>query len=224
MVDFKTTSTRNSTESHSFIYNGFHSLAAEFQLWSLYNTLVDKFEGIDTAGYISYSELGINTQKGQYGPGFWWDLRMALGQKVSVDDVFIDFGSGKGRMVYLAARYYPFKKVIGVEITERLNTIAKKNIEKNLHKLRCKDVHLVTADVINYIIPDDVTVVYIYDPFGGTVFVNLINRLRISLNRYPREIRILYRHPVMHDCLIENGFEVASKWDDLSMYTETLKV
>ena len=35
-----------------------------------------------------------------------------------MDDVFVDFGSGKGRMVYIATHSYPFKKVIGVDISE----------------------------------------------------------------------------------------------------------
>jgi len=220
MVDYPIKYIRFLRDGHKFIYKHFRSLGANLRLESLYNNLVDKFEGIDTAGYISYSELGINNQKigYRYGPGGWGDLAMALGKKVCVDDVFIDFGSGKGRMVYLAARYYPFKKVIGVEITEKLNDIAKKNIENNSHKLQCKNVQLITADVSNYAIPDEVTIVYMFDPFDGAVFVRLINNLRVSLNRYPREITIIYRRPQMDDYLIENGFEVTLKLDYLSVY------
>lgn len=194
------------------------SFAVKVGLVPLFNYLMDKFQGVDTYGYILQSEISSHT-KIKYGPGGWWDLKMTLGSKVSVDDVFADFGSGKGRMVYLAARYYPFKKVIGVEIFDNLNNIARKNIERNLHRLRCKDVQLETANVSNYSIPENVTVVYFYDPFRGAVFIDLINRLRISLNQHPREMRIIYRNPRMHDCIIENGFTVTLKLNELTMYT-----
>jgi hypothetical protein len=220
MVDYQINSPCRSSKKCELIHKYCGALISKAGLGTLFDSLVDKIEGIDTTGYISYSELGINNPTGyQYGPGGWWDLEMALGQKVSVNDIFIDFGSGKGRMVYLAARNYPFKKVIGVEITEKLNNIAKKNIEKNLRKLRCKNVQLVTSDVTNYVIPNDVTVVYVYDPFVPTVFVDLMKRLRTSLNLYPREMKIIYRNPVMHGWLIENGFTVALKPDNnLSVY------
>jgi len=200
-----------------FNYTHFSNLSVKLRLGSLYNYILDKFEGIDTSGYVLQNEISSNT-KIKYGPGGWRDLKITLNQKVSVDDVFIDFGSGKGRMVYLASRYYPFRKVIGVEIFENLNQVARKNIERNMLKLRCKDVQLVTANVSNYTIPDEVTVVYFYDPFRGSVFSDLIQRLRVSLNRHPREMRIIYRNPRMHDCLIENGFTVSIKLDELIMY------
>ena len=42
---------------------------------------------------------------------------------------FIDFGSGKGRVLMMAAEY-PFKQVIGVELSPELNEIAKQNIAR----------------------------------------------------------------------------------------------
>jgi hypothetical protein len=40
--------------------------------------------------------------------------------------VFVDFGSGKGRALLLAS-HFPFKKIIGVEMTPQLNKIARTN-------------------------------------------------------------------------------------------------
>src|ERR687885_509057 len=42
---------------------------------------------------------------------------------ISEDDVLIDFGSGKGRVLFLAA-HYGFRKIIGVELSAKLNQIA----------------------------------------------------------------------------------------------------
>ena len=41
---------------------------------------------------------------------------MLRGCSITREDVFADIGSGQGRMVYMAARSYPFGRVIGVEI------------------------------------------------------------------------------------------------------------
>jgi SAM-dependent methyltransferase len=205
---------------HEFVYARFFRLAGKLRLKSVYHRVVDKFEGIDSAGSVLQSEAGFDSAKGnKYAPGGWWDLKMTLGEKVSADDVFIDFGSGKGRMVYLAARYFPFRKVIGVEISGKLNEIAGKNIEKNRHRLRSQDIQLVTGNILDYVVGDDITVVYMYNPFGGSAFGELIDKLCASLNRCPREMRIIYRNPVMHDCLIKNGFAVAMKMDTLILYS-----
>ncbi len=204
------------------VYKSFFNLAGALRLRSVYHFMVDKFEHIDTAGDVLQSELGLNPEvSSKYGPGGWWDLKMALGRDVSADDVFIDFGSGKGRMVYLASRYYPFRRVIGVEFSQKLNDIAQKNVDRNRRRLRCKDIELVTTDVTDYAIPDDVTVVYMYDPFEGPVFRDLIKRLRASITQHPRQVRIIYRNPVMHDCLIENGFAVVLRLQGLVMYAGT---
>src|SRR5690242_902248 len=42
---------------------------------------------------------------------------------------FIDFGSGKGRVLMVASEY-PFRQVIGVELSSELNEIAKQNIAR----------------------------------------------------------------------------------------------
>ncbi len=41
---------------------------------------------------------------------------------------FLDFGSGKGRMV-IAAATLPFRRVLGVEISDRLLQEARRNVE-----------------------------------------------------------------------------------------------
>jgi SAM-dependent methyltransferase len=201
------------------IYANLFRLAAKLRLRSFYHLVVDMIERIDTAQDVSNSEAGTNPEvSSKYSPGGRWDLRMALGREISADDVFIDFGSGKGRMVYLASRYYPFRRVIGVEISRRLNDIARNNIERNRRLLRCRDIQLANADASEYQIPDDVTVVYMYDPFEGAEFDDLIRRLRLSLVRCPRDMRIIYRNPVRHDCLIDNGFTVSLKLESLAVY------
>ena len=73
-------------------------------------------------------------------------------------------------MVYMAALNYPFGRVIGVEIAPELNAVARENIDRMRTRLRCQEVDLVTMDATQWQVPDDLTYVYMFNPFGGDVF------------------------------------------------------
>jgi hypothetical protein len=161
---------------------------------------------IRTSGEIELDELGVaGPERTRYQPAKWLILRRVLPSKsVGPEDVFIDFGSGKGRVVFQAARY-PFKRVIGVELSRELHNIAVENITRNRDRLRCGDVQLVHSDVLDYGIPDDVTVAFFHNPFTGRIFATVIDRLLASVDRRPRQVRIIYDNPVEHDRLMATG-------------------
>jgi SAM-dependent methyltransferase len=175
--------------------------------------LFERALGIDTTGIVELEELNLEDREreGYEGSG-WLDLRRMLRPgEVKPDDVFLDLGSGKGRVLMLAARY-PFARVIGVEVSEQLNEIARRNLEAGRQRRRCKQVELVTADVLDYEIPDDVTVVYMYNPFRGATFEAAIAKLIASVDRRPRTVRLVYLNPKEHDRLIATArFELARK-------------
>jgi SAM-dependent methyltransferase len=123
---------------------------------------------------------------------------------VGPDDVFVDVGSGKGRVLLEATRY-PFRRVIGVELSAELNAIAARNLAATDRGRRSGPVELVTEDVRAYRIPDDVTVAYAYNPFQGPVFQHLVDELVASVDRRPRRLLFVYRNPVEHDRLAATG-------------------
>lgn len=165
--------------------------------------------GLETSAKARLRELGFDeTERVQYEPSPWLVLRRALPKSsVSPHDVFLDFGSGKGAIVLQAAQY-PFRKVIGVELTPQLHAIARENLARALPTLRCKDVELVNSDALNYRVPDDVTVVYFYNPFFGGVFAKVVDELKASLARRPRTLRIIYLYPAEEATLIAAGARV----------------
>jgi Histone methylation protein DOT1 len=162
------------------------------------NTALERRHGIETRGVIGLEQLGLaGPDRRQYMPAEWTMLpRILPRREVGPEDVFIDFGSGLGRVVYQAALRYPIKRVIGVELSEELNEIARRNIERNHARLRCPDVRLVTADALDYEIPDDVTVAFFFNPFIGATFAGVIDRLLDTLDARPRRLRLIYRNPV----------------------------
>lgn len=168
--------------------------------------LFDRPAGIETAKVVHLDELGLDAKNRQdYHPTPWPLLKRALSQQdIADDDVFVDFGCGKGRVIVHAAMY-PFRRVIGVEISADLAQIARDNIERARSKLKCQDVHVVTADVLNYEVPDDVTVVFFFDPFHGEIFSAVVNKLLASLRRRSRELTILYMDPEEEKTLLAAG-------------------
>ena len=98
-------------------------------------------------------------------------------------------------MVYMAARSYPFGRVIGVEIAPDLNAVARENIDRTRSKLRCKNVEFVTIDATQWEIPDDLTHVYMFNPFEGEIFRQVLANIILSLDRHPRRSETVLRAP-----------------------------
>jgi SAM-dependent methyltransferase len=140
-----------------------------------------------------------------YKPTPWTTLARALSpREVRPDDVFVDFGAGKGRVVFLAARY-PFKRVVGVEVSAVLSAVARDNVERSRARLRCREVEIVTSDVLDYAIPDDMSVAFFFNPFRGHVFATVVERLLASVDIHPRRLRLIYRNPAEHELLMATG-------------------
>jgi SAM-dependent methyltransferase len=169
--------------------------------------LEDTFQG------VRLEDLGLeHPDRVSYAPSGWSSLRKILPRRtVSSSDVFVDFGSGKGRVVLQAARNYRFARVVGVEISAELNRVARENVDRLRHKLKCEEVELVTTDAALYRVPDDMTVAYFANPFVGATFHRVVRSILDSIDRNPRVVRLVYFNPVMHDHLLSVGFEVV-KW------------
>jgi SAM-dependent methyltransferase len=166
--------------------------------------LIERVMGVETSRDIDLDGLGIHAPGRQrYEPSGWLDLRRILRPgDVGEDDVFLDLGSGKGRVVMQAAQY-GFRRVIGVELSPELNLIAQANVNARRSPLRCDDIQFVTGDVTEYAIPDDVTVIYLFNPVRGDAFAALVQRIVESLDRQPRLLRVIYNTPLEEQALLQ---------------------
>lgn len=162
--------------------------------------------GDETSGYWYLDEHGLRSDdRVWYDPSDWRALTKALRQlKPNGDDVLIDIGSGKGRALLVAGEF-EFARVIGLELSAEMNAVAEAAIARNRARLRPKEYALVTADVLEYELPDDVTIVYMYCPFVGDIFINFLDRLLAFVDRTDRPIRLVYNYPFHHPQLIETG-------------------
>ncbi|MDX6662735.1 MAG: hypothetical protein QOG09_837 [Solirubrobacterales bacterium] len=151
--------------------------------------------GLDTVEPASIEDLGLGEHMHPYKASGRFFLRRALrAYEIGPADVFVDLGSGKGRIVCLAARY-PFARVIGVELSGELSRIAQHNLETRRQRLACQRVELVTADLTAYEIPDDATFLYMFNPVDGPLFSAMLANIIASLDRRPRALRLIYVAP-----------------------------
>ena len=105
--------------------------------------------------------------------------------------MFVDLGSGKGRILLLASEY-PFRGVVGVEFAHELNEVAERNIALSAnHRRRCHDVRTVTADAAEYVLPEGPLVLYLYNPFAPEILRRILEHNRGSLESGSRPVYVL---------------------------------
>jgi SAM-dependent methyltransferase len=103
-----------------------------------------------------------------------------------------------GRAVFAAARY-PFRQVVGLEISPALVAVARDNLAAfATQDLRCRDLRIVRGDAATFRFPKGDLVVYLYNPFDAT----LLARVIANLAREERaNLAILYHTPVERDII-----------------------
>ena len=169
--------------------------------------------GVDTSRTRS-SEWGadINSDSWSEGTGYYptppGAVRRSVGAlPVALEDyVFIDLGSGKGR-VPLVASEFPFKQCIGIEYDPSLHEIAKRNFDRfRSEQQRCHDVQSVCHDATTFPFPQSPMVLFFADPFGGSVLDQFLQHLNKSLEEKPRDAFLIEYDPVNRERFTAAGF------------------
>lgn len=180
--------------------------------WKRKDKEFDRRFGVDTAGTIPLSALDVDDEKWEYG--FCYEPTDPKFFKAVVGELpiqyekflFIDFGSGKGRVLLLAAEF-PFKRILGVEISQRLHQIAERNIRNYRNPaVKCVAVQSLCADAASYRIPDGPAVLYFFNPFQEQIMVKVLSNIEESLRERPREIYIVYRTPLLGALMDQASF------------------
>jgi hypothetical protein len=167
----------------------------------------DLWHGIDTAGDTSLDGLtpvGAHAAEATYySAGDAVVLRRAL-FSLHLDFsryTFIDLGSGKGRIVLVAA-CWPFGRVVGVEFVKEFHEIALANLCRwPASQILCGKIALRCEDAATFAFPLDPLVVY--NPFGGRLMAQVMANLAASIRERPRDVVILYVNPKEEKALLE---------------------
>jgi predicted RNA methylase len=100
---------------------------------------------------------------------------------------FVDFGSGKGAAI-IHAKKLGFKKTIGVEFAKELHECAVKNIEA----LGLRDVASLYEDATNYQLPNDISVIYFFNPFDEVVMDKVMQNIMQQKSEFENDVYIIY--------------------------------
>jgi SAM-dependent methyltransferase len=110
---------------------------------------------------------------------------------------FVDLGSGKGRVLVLAAQQ-PFLQVIGVEFSAELHEIALSNFASLRPELvRAKKVQSICGDAANYLFPATPLAVFLFNPFTAPVLSRVLHNLERAVVAGGQVCYLLYYMPVL---------------------------
>lgn len=146
----------------------------------------DRRHGTDTSGMVPTRDLDIADESTK------WQSNLYLGSPARVtrhlvrsldirceDFTFVDYGSGKGRVLFAAAEF-PFRKVVGVEISEELHKVAERNLVRYVGAPLNSEIELWCGDARQYELPAGDLVLHMYHPFGPDILKDMLSHIQAS--------------------------------------------
>ena len=165
----------------------------------LRNIAFDQRYGINTAAEVPLALAGVNPTDAERGNvayrAVWaseFHRSMAALPIEHHKFVFIDFGSGKGKAMLMAADY-PFKRIVGVEYAPKLHEVAVRNIGI-FRKIApvCCEFEPILCDALTYVPPDEPLVCFFFNPFDDATLRQVFQNLRLSVKRRYRDVYLVY--------------------------------
>src|SRR6266850_6642999 len=160
------------------------------------NFLWEKRLGISTRGIVD--PLPAVTVNYNYMTLSYRDnIRILKTINLTRDDIFVDIGCGKGRMLCCSA-LSDVREAIGVEQSPELCAIARSNAARLRGRRAPITIIQARAQEFDY---RKGTVFYLYNPFDQSVLGQVLEKLRSSLDEARRPVRIVYAHLDHEECL-----------------------
>ena len=113
--------------------------------------------------------------------------RLADSGLITADNVLVDYGCGKGRVSFFLNSQIGCK-VTGIDHSERLLQMAKKNLEEYG---KTDDIKFIHSKAEEYV-PGEAKCFYLYNPFSTKIFRQVLKRIGESKEKNPREILIFF--------------------------------
>jgi SAM-dependent methyltransferase len=157
----------------------------------------DRLHGVDTSAVMpkqASNVLGDHPAFYAYDPTPWKVLTRVLRIALlpTKDFTFVDIGCGKGRIV-LSALAHPFARVVGVEFSPYLCSIARKNLSAaRFLRRRCVDAEIICIDAVQYPIPEAPLVFFFYNPFAQEVVEGVLANIVRSYLAKCRPIYLIF--------------------------------
>ena len=181
----------------------------------------DQKYGTDTGGYLGPEDLVKGRANDAHNHGYsaiapsvfgeacrrWRETLPAVSGRIEAYS-FVDVGAGKGRALLLASQQ-PFRKVVGVELSEELAAIAEKNVATWRRVARPKSkIRVVHQDAAQLQWPRTPLLVYFYNSFACTLVAQMTKTLATVAASGSGLADLLYVNPTCADTLEDQGLFV----------------
>lgn len=182
----------------------------------LYELIFEWKYKVDTIRIIEMDQLDIKSEnkslaeQGQSTNYYYFTKILDIANIDYENSVFVDYGSGKGRALLMAAEY-PFRHIIGVEFSAQLYEVSKKNIEKVIDRLQCKNIEVIHEDAVEHRVPSDANTFFFFNPFKEPVLSKVIDAIEASLKEFPRSAVFIYVNPVHKDVFLKRGYRQSAE-------------
>jgi SAM-dependent methyltransferase len=172
------------------------------QLVRRFDLRLDEVLQAESVSLIEVDAMDLPRARGElanrYEPVSGLSLKALLGG-LGIDTQtfsFIDLGSGKGRALTVAA-LFPFREVIGVELSPALHAIAENRCDAMARSglARCGGLRSVNMDAESFTPPAGDCVIFMFNPFHDEIVGAVAETLRQSAEA-GRRVIVIYYNPV----------------------------
>lgn len=160
----------------------------------------DRKFGVETAGWIKRPMPEVSGAIAHMGRPYDGTIphhfrRIIRGLNIRYQDFsFVDLGSGKGRVLLMAAAF-PFRSITGVEWSKELHETAERNIAAYTGPRVCRDIGSLCGDAGAYPIVSGNAVLYFFNPFKDQIMARVMENVRCALQAEQRELFLIYVNP-----------------------------
>jgi len=180
---------------------------------------LDKFLNIHTKGVHELEDPSLFEYNRTESTEYRVLNKLFKNYSVQSHDKLVDFGAGKGRILFYV-HYYHNIPVTGIE----MNTLSFADLQKNRmnyfnkHAGNENEITLIEGLVENYEIKPEDTIFYFFNPFSINIFKLVMEAIQQSLKKHPRQADIIFYYPPKN---IKNYIVNNTSFDELQKIKTT---
>ena len=157
-----------------------------------YDRYYDAKYGYDTCSWVPVEKLDVEDSQKEHAVIYQATRVIPLRRlfkklNIPKDHSFIDIGSGKGRVLLIAAEY-GFEEVKGIEFSSNLTAIANKNISKYRTQYKSNTFFdVINIDAAHYKFNNIEDVFFLYNPFDEVILEKVLDNICKSLKEHKKQ-------------------------------------
>jgi len=177
----------------------------------------DLEHGIETTQLAHLSDLRVDSRNWIYGTSYQPAPVKLIRETIAAlpihpaEFTFIDFGSGKGRVLFVASEF-PFARIIGVEYVPELHEAACRNLQSYRGEQKCRRIEAICQDMTTFHFPEGPLVLFFFNPASEPIMRTMAEKIStLSQTRW-----VIQVNPC---CQVFESLNRVRQSDQYSIYT-----